>query len=53
MKLFSIQRTWKRWFAWRPVKTQDGELTWLQAVEWRHYESNYDYRVSTIYRSIP
>lgn len=27
------QRMWTRWFAWRPVVTQDKKLVWLEFVE--------------------
>ncbi len=26
---------WRRWFAWRPVKTANAGLAWLRMVDWR------------------
>lgn len=25
-------RTWQRWFAWRPVRVEDGRIVWLKKV---------------------
>ncbi len=34
---------WHRWFAWYPVRTDKGELVWLETVERRLPEwSRYD-----------
>src|SRR5262249_10950646 len=27
--------SWRRWFAWRPVKTANYGWVWLRTVEWR------------------
>jgi hypothetical protein len=26
---------WRRWFAWRPVRTANAGWVWLRFVEWR------------------
>jgi hypothetical protein len=31
-----------RWFAWRPVRTYDGRLTWFRFV-WRRLIQKHDY----------
>ena len=40
MKLTSTKEEWaerhmtpRRWFAWRPVRCEDGSLVWLETVE--------------------
>ena len=32
---FSEMLTWKKWFAWHPVETEDGKFVWLETVERR------------------
>ena len=30
---------WTRWFAWYPVKLQNGECYWLREVEYEQYRT--------------
>jgi hypothetical protein len=41
-KLPPPKDTWQPWFAWYPVKTQDGYRVWLETVfrKW-NYEKNF------------
>lgn len=32
-----VNKTWRSWFAWRPVKTMDGIWIWLEPVEFNDY----------------
>lgn len=49
--IFRTQREWKKWFAWFPVKLENGDWAWLQYLERRHYESMF-YERWWIYREV-
>jgi hypothetical protein len=34
---------WKPWFAWRPVKTVDGEWVWWELIERLRVENGWGY----------
>jgi hypothetical protein len=31
--LYEWTRSWRPWFAWRPVKLEDGRIAWLERVQ--------------------
>ena len=41
MKQGPFFKPWKKWFAWRPVKLNDGSLCWGKMIYRRAYEKTY------------
>jgi hypothetical protein len=40
-------KAWSRWFAWHPVRLEDGRMAWLEVVERQaffHYDISWKYR---------
>ena len=38
MKIKLLSYKWRRWFAWRPIVTEDSVLVWLRLVERRIFD---------------
>jgi hypothetical protein len=36
---------WHRWYAWRPVETEDGTVIWLEMVERQYNHEFWWYRL--------
>lgn len=32
-----VSTEWRKWFAWRPIRTENREWVWLETVERRWY----------------
>ena len=38
--MFNIPRVWTKWFAWYPVRCQNGDIVWLETIERVDYVIN-------------
>jgi hypothetical protein len=39
-KLKKIRRGWHDWFAWYPVRLEDGGMAWLHEIERKYYQKS-------------
>ena len=44
----SVTNKWTPWFAWYPVRLQDGRLVWLETVQRKLFHEN---RIPSLYPS--
>lgn len=40
MKIYkeAVGWEWRNWFAWRPIKTQDGIVVWLEVIQRKYFD---------------
>lgn len=41
MKIYreAVGWEWRKWFAWKPIRTEEAEWVWLETVERKYYQT--------------